>query len=510
VTDSNPLTPTAAAPLLGIRARKRLEFKLKTLEAQHAQLEQERKALARSIKVEETRQRALEDFYFFTKEILGFKELYAPLHKPLCDLISNEKIKRRMVLIPRGHFKTTIISIAYPLWLLCRDQNCRIALLSKSAGKSEENLAEVVMRAESPRFQFLFGKTIGHPRDWKICRKDTVLINRKGSTTGPSIAAYGTESSEVGRHCDHMLIDDMVDHENLNSVDSRDKIWSWFGRQLSVLDPNSVLTVIGTRWHWDDPYSRIQKKLVTYAKNKDVGWWIVRRKAIEDGKCIFPTRFNKKELDEIKKVQGDYIYSCFYNNEPTGEGINPFDIRKIRWINYDQKKQPYWTYILVDPASTKESYSSYTGIIVGDALGTKDQRFVVRRAILKKLHPDEVVDTVFDLVEEYKPRNVIIEDEGYQKSLSYWMKRDMMMRGKIFHIKMVKNPRNLAQDMRLMALQPFVNGGAIMFDRAMSGKEHMVEEFETYPKGPHKDLLCALYFITRVFFPAPVAPAREK
>lgn len=505
---SRPGPPSAPSILSREEQRERekhqlLQRSVDKIQNDLAQIREEKRHVERLMEIEIFRRRALSDLYFFTREVMGFKDLYKPLHGPLCELLQNEGVSRRLILYPRGHFKTTICSVSYPLWLLANDPNRRISLCSKAAHKAEENLEEIVARARRPKFQFLFSKTVGNPDDWPVCRKDKVRIPRTGMTTGPSIAAYGTESSEVGRHFDHMILDDIVDNDNVNSQPVRDGVWQWFGRQLSVLDPASILTVIGTRWHWDDPYSRIQKQLVTYEKNKNVGWYTDKRKAIENGRCIFPTRFTVEELNEIRKVQGDYIFSCFYFNEPAGEDMNPFDLRKMKWISYPKSQPNAWTYILVDPASTKEDYSSYTGIIVGDALATSEQKFVVRRCILEKMHPDETVDRLFALVEQYQARQVIIEDESYQKSLYYWTRREMLYRGRHFQVVPVSNPRNVSQPQRLLALQPFVNGQTVMFANEMpeDEKNYMLEEFETYPKGPHKDLICALYFITRAFFP---------
>jgi hypothetical protein len=236
-------------------------------------------------------------------------------------------------------------------------------LCSKAGNKSEESLAEIVDRASRPEFQELFGQEIGHPSSWPVNRKDMVRIARRGATTGPSISAYSTESSEVGRHFDVMILDDIVDQESVNSPASREKIWNWFGRQLSVLDPGCQLIVVGTRWSWDDVYSRIANRFQPYIKDGEVnklGWWIEKRAAIENGKLIFPTRFTREILAEIKHAQGDYVYSCFYENEPTPEGVNPFNARLIQYVEYDPEaaeNEGDWNYILIDPASTIETWS---------------------------------------------------------------------------------------------------------------------------------------------------------
>jgi predicted phage terminase large subunit-like protein len=296
-----------------------------------------------------------------------------------------------------------------------------------------------------------------------------------------------------------MILDDICDQERVNTQQSRDNTWGWFARQLSVLDPQSQLVCLGTRWHWDDVYTRIERTFVKYRDNPRVGWYVERRACIEKGEVIFPTRFTKEEFDQIRRAQGDYIFSCFYYNDPVGEGVNPFDTNRFSWIEYDKKADDAWTYILVDPASTRESYSSYTGIIIADAI--PNRQLVVREAILEKMHPDTLIDRIFLLVDREKPFRVIVEDEAYQKSIYYWLRREMTRMGRHFQIQMIKNPRNLSQEARLISMQPYLHNGAICFKKNFPGLQDLMEEFETFPKGPHKDLICALYFGTQAVFP---------
>ena len=105
---------------------------------------------------------------------------------------------------------------------------------------------------------------------------------------------------------------------------------------------------------------------------------------------------------------------------------------------------------------------------------------------------------------------MIIEDEAYQKSLYYWLRRDMIQRNFHFPVQLIKNPRNVSQEMRLVSLQPFVHNGAICFAKGMPGASELMVEFESFPKGPHKDLICALYFATQVIIPAPRPQEKKK
>jgi hypothetical protein len=340
-----------------LRALRRLEQRQESVATRIKSITQNLKKLVEQRDVQQ-------DFWTFCCKAMGFKDLYEPLHRPLCDLISNKSVRRVLVLMPRGHFKTTIISICYPLYLLVNDPNERISLCSSTSQKAEENLEEVIDRAGRDLFQYFCGDRLGPPASWVKCSRIQIRVPRDGSTTGPSIAAFGVESAEVGRHFSTMLLDDIVGQSEVNTVQARDNVWLWFGRSLSVLDPGSRMIILGTRWHFDDVYSRIIANLDCYNDDEKVQlmdgaelpqkWWIERRQVIENEKLIFPTRFTEGELKEIKKIQGDYQYSCFYYNDPVGEGNNPFDVRRFKWVKAEEEyegESPFY-HILVDPAQS--------------------------------------------------------------------------------------------------------------------------------------------------------------
>jgi predicted phage terminase large subunit-like protein len=482
-------------------------LKLKELEeAQRAQKERLFQ-LEKSHKFQVARDKALNDFYFFCIEVMGFKDLYEPLHRMLCDKVSNQDVIRKLIMIPRGHFKTTISSICYPAWLLARDMNERIIIASSALSKAQECLSEIVQRITDERFQYYLGDRIPHVDTWLQNTQGQIWFPRRSKFTGPTILTLGVDSAEVGKHGSRMIMDDIVGKEQVNTKPNRDKAWEWFGRQFSVLDPNCELCIVCTKWHEDDVYGRMQT---------DESWEKIVMKVKEpwpDGPFIFPTRFNEKTLKEIQSVQDEYTFSCFYLNEPSGAGVNPFQVGKFTFIEYpfkveyrkDRSKEDNdytkpWTYLLVDPAATTEGYSCPSGILLVDALS--DKRLVIREAIQKKYEPDELVELIFAMVKAHKPRKVIIEAEAQQRTYHYWIRKEMFRRKMHFKIEEVKNPRNKTKYNRILALQPYLHNGDFVFQKDMPGRDALMEEFRTYPNGKTDDMICALYMaIPEVQYP---------
>src|SRR3989304_5748779 len=74
------------------------------------------------------RQQGKTSLYFLTKAVLGRSKLAKPLHVEMCDFIQTTGTPKGLVLVPRGHYKTTIGSEGYPILRLINDPNDTILL----------------------------------------------------------------------------------------------------------------------------------------------------------------------------------------------------------------------------------------------------------------------------------------------------------------------------------------------------------------------------------------------
>jgi predicted phage terminase large subunit-like protein len=134
----------------------------------------------------------------------------------------------------------------------------------------------------------------------------------------------------------------------------------------------------------------------------------------------------------------------------------------------------------------------------------------VVEAIREKLHPDDLVDKIFDLAKKYQVTRVGIEDEAYQKSLVHWLRREMPRYKYSFNVIPVKIPRNIKKYARFEALQPFLHNGLIKFRKDMPGKADIIDEFEQYPKGATDDLIAALAMLPMCTIYPPKRRRRNK
>jgi hypothetical protein len=82
------------------------------------------------------------DYFFFSKYILGYKDLSWRTHKEPV-LVLESDADRKMLIEPRGTFKSSLASVGYPIWRLAKNPNLTILLDSEVFTNSKNFLREI-------------------------------------------------------------------------------------------------------------------------------------------------------------------------------------------------------------------------------------------------------------------------------------------------------------------------------------------------------------------------------
>jgi len=322
-------------------------------------------SLAKEGKAEEMystlKARSLGSLYFFSKMILGYRDL-AALHVEFCGKIQEDQSQRkRGYLMPRGHFKSTIISKTYPLWRLCQDPEQRILIVGESDTVGAKNLRDIKWNLVNNQvLQWLFPEIIPPDINKTKWTDNEILLPRHRSYDESSITTVGVGAKTTGFHYDIIIYDDMIGEKAAKSAAEMNSAIEWFQYAPGLLnDPaNGEEILIGTRWkHGDeDLYGFIMEHLQQgeLESGRKIGFSWYCRAALEDeegqpdrenGTPIFPERFTKETLEEIAIREGEYKFSCQYMNQPTAPGATDFD---PKWIKYFQVSDDRKTLITMD------------------------------------------------------------------------------------------------------------------------------------------------------------------
>lgn len=188
----------------------------------------------------------------FTKALVGMKDITAGCHGDMIDCLERPT-KLKLIVMPRGTMKTSIASIAYPLWLLTKNPNLRIMLDSEVYTNSMKRLREIRQVLDSRQFKAIYGDWSGPVwNDSELIIKPRTKIQKEAT-----IFASGIGASKTGNHCDVIIADDLNTPLNTNTKENAEKVYEHYKYYTSILDPGGTIVVIGTRYSNMDTIGRI-------------------------------------------------------------------------------------------------------------------------------------------------------------------------------------------------------------------------------------------------------------
>lgn len=187
------------------------------------------------------------DLYSTAKDLLGFKDVNWSTHGEIIECLEDPG-PRKLFCLPRGSLKSTIICVAYPIWLLINNPNLRILIDSELYTNSATFLREIKQHVESKKFTDLFGS-------WrtKVWNESEIIISARTKTLKEaSISVGGIGTTKVGQHYCVLLGDDYNSPSNTNTSENAAKVINHYKYNLSILEPTGTYVVVGTRYHQND------------------------------------------------------------------------------------------------------------------------------------------------------------------------------------------------------------------------------------------------------------------
>ena len=306
-------------------------------------------------------------FYEFNRDILGWSDLYEPLHRKVCDFVQdNVETKKILLLLPRGTFKSSIITVGYSLWRIAKDDTDRILIANATYPMSTQFLGQIKNHLQrNMKYKSLFGDYSLTADQW---REDRIFISREKSyqQKEPTIWAFGIGGNLVGSHFNISILDDVVARDNIGTKDQIEKVKNFYKDSLDLVDQNGHghkrSIIIGTTWHWDDLYAWIQNP----ENNMLHDFAIMRLPAYEGewgkGKLLFPKRLSWKTMKELKNQQGNAHFSAQYMLNPVPTEDQLFKPPFRRYEQTDLAGVDLKKFVTVDPALSEKKSADYSAL----------------------------------------------------------------------------------------------------------------------------------------------------
>ena len=230
----------------------------------------------------------------------------------------------------------------------------------------------------------------------------------------------------------------------------------------------------------------------------------------EEQKSIWPERFPKERIlgikDEFASVGNLNGFYQEYMNIAQSPDDAPF---KPDWIqmhhysferrggqgclvrkldNDDEKVIPVDVYCGVDPASSLSKRADFF-VIATIAVDADNRKYFID-CVQKRISPAEQPSEIIRVYKKFRPKRMKIETVGYQEALRTATKQ--LMQEENLYIPGLERgvkPRN-AKSERLLSLVPIFAKGDFYFRPEDLNAQ---QEFLSYPKGKHDDIMDAVW-----------------
>ena len=269
--------------------------------------------------------RSSQSFKYFYTKVIGME--FSTIH----DLIYNAtEFKRSVTQVARGHGKTEMLSVCYPLWLAAfakpkaSGKPFHIVITSASLQQSRSIMDRIKNKIDTVEMlQFLdpksdvsdmvdgkgFESASKRKRDnsLQLLTSNNVLI--EAAPFGPGLR---------GRHPDMIIMDDILkDEENLASTVNEEKAWRTVSKVvIPMTETNDCkVIVVGTPMSLTDPLQRLSEDS-SYFNQK-----IPACSLDDEGALTTPVwkeRFTIEKLERIRETQGELAFQQEYMLNPIG------------------------------------------------------------------------------------------------------------------------------------------------------------------------------------------------
>jgi predicted phage terminase large subunit-like protein len=469
--------------------------------------------------VELEKQVYLNDLFAFNTDVLqvesstdsaGRRVPLRDFHKNLCHFVETNPKRKKLILMPRGHLKSTLVTVGYSLQRIARDPRVRILIANATATMAEAFLGQIKRHLQyNSKFKELFGDMSIGADKWMA--NMITIPSGEGSYASKeaTVTAYGMGGNMVSQHYDMIIVDDPHNRENTGTKDQIEKVKTGYKDLLDLLEPGGQLIVIGTRWHDDDLYGELMnpknsesKEFDTYFQQALSGARIAIKDGggyeIEGGVVLWPEKYSLKALTTLLNEKGIYEFNKQYQNVCVDDDNAVF---QKKWIGeYDPSSLGHMTkFTAIDPAISLKQRADYTAIVtIGVDVFNKVYILEVKRGHFTE---KQMGDELFWTYERFHPQKIVIESIAFQKVLQHYIMEEAKRQHRYLPIQEISPESNESKEKRIRSLQPLYMRGDILHSNSVANIEYLEDELLRFPSGKFDDCADCLAYAVSVSHP---------
>jgi len=230
------------------------------------------------------------------------------LAKQLMDITDGTSDKKRLLCaMPPQHSKSSLVTLAYSVWLIINNPKLRILIVNAEKELSIE--FGIAIRQLIQEMGSIYGITVSRVKS----SATNLRFELFGRLQQGSIRLTGASGSITGHPTDIILVDDpykgLIDELTPTALNKK---WNWFTTLIEQrVRPSTKLIVLHTRWHSEDIQGRILDDEYQREKYEHVEYAAID----ENGKPLWDYYGIDFYLDK-QKTMGERQFQAIYQQKP--------------------------------------------------------------------------------------------------------------------------------------------------------------------------------------------------
>ena len=498
---------------------------------------------------------------------------FGECHKELADFITRPQVDqeaiakfkftgdelefglRRLVLMPRGHLKSTVGTVLYTLWRIYRNPEIRALVGCNLQSLAHSFIRELRSYLENPELDHVWNNRPHisgallpvldkrnrsrntnidtEAEDRKVIWNNNALqVNRSGRYKEPTVFATSAGTTITGMHFDLIILDDLIDFRNIESETKKEKIEEWIADVESVINPPRFTEVVGrdglllhdvlggevlingTRYAVDDYYAQVLEKQKELGYSCHVRTLYKNENKPESG-YLWHEKYNDRIVQALQARLSPRRFASQYLNKVYEKDHALFATECITILPNDavythagklhctlpsgrvEQVQPI---IAIDPAFSTGKSGDDCAVLVGFKL--HDGTLVVAEHKLDRLTAAEVVATVQKFARKYGTQRVFSEQNGVGMLVSSLFEaKETYVDGKPLIVYGHYEQRVKESKIQGVLELPIASG-KIMFLQQVKDDNRLWKQLSNYPAVTNDDFLDGLVTLYEKSIPA--------
>ena len=427
----------------------------------------------------------------------------------LCDHLqwtTEGKIRRLLINIPPGHAKSVIVSVLWPAWVWARDPKWSAIFASYELGLVTRDAVRSRDLLDSDWYVDLF-RNPSDDRAWEWNDDQNAKKLYKNTQGGGRQAV--SVGSGTGYRAETLVVDDPLSADQANSDTERENANRWFFETMSTRfnDPETATKIVimqrlheadlsgeitrreGAKWcHLSLPSIFEGKASVSRSISGEVLWTDPR---VLDGQLLFPQKFSRSVLDDLKTSLGSRAFETQHQQRPSPAAGNVIkrDWFRHRWARPDELPAalgieartlpPKFDRILIVTDAAFKAKEDSDRVAIG-VFGLKRPDLYLIDLIWDRLTFTETLNALRGLKKKWPSvGRIAIEDKANGSAIIDTLKKELS--------GIVGFEPQGGKVSRVSACAPFLEAGNVWIPISASWASDLIEEAVSFPKGAHDD-----------------------